>query len=70
MREQEFYCVKCRDKVSLPTEDICVKYIKNKRATGGKVPVLAGKCKYCKINTLKFIPRDMAVKAERKYGKC
>ena len=68
MRENEFYCVKCRKVVKVPKDDICLTFIKNKKI--GKIPALKGECAKCDTNLTKFVKVDDAEKLENKYGKC
>lgn len=70
MKVNEFYCVKCRKKVSLKPENICFQYLKNKNMKTGKMPSLKGICHKCDINLTKFIKHDDAKKLQKKYGKC
>lgn len=61
MKSNEFYCVSCRSKVSLPEKDIRVVTLKN-----GK-PALKGSCKKCKTNLTKFIKLDDVVKMKKLF---
>ena len=70
MTERQFYCVKCRKRVTLSTDDICFKNIKNSKMIGGNVPALVGKCRECNTNLTKFIKHDSAVTMKDKYGTC
>ena len=67
MKENQFYCVKCRKAVTVHVEDICVSNIKNKKT--GKVPVVKAVCK-CGTNLTKFIKRDDVSDMEDRLGKC
>ncbi len=49
MKTNEFYCVKCKDKVHLQDHHIKCTTLKNKR------PALKGKCSNCKTNVCKFV---------------
>jgi hypothetical protein len=69
MLERQFYCVSCRKKVTVPTEDICVKIYKNKRVRGGS-PALIGHCNKCDTRVSKFIQKDKKEAMINKFGKC
>ena len=69
LKQREFYCVKCRKRVSVPADDICVTVYKNKKVKGG-VPALVGACKKCDTNVNKFIKRNDKDKLSDKYGRC
>lgn len=66
MRVNQFYCVRCRSKVT--GDDICVKYIRNSKL--GKIPMLRGFCPKCDEHVYKFVKHADAGKLEDKYGKC
>lgn len=68
MKTNQFYCVSCRKKVSILSDNICLKYINNSRV--GKIPALKGECNKCDTKLTKFVKRDDAKKLEKKYGKC
>ena len=70
LKQKEFYCVKCRRRVTCNTEDICVKIYKNKNMVGKKVPTLFSECPYCETNLNKFIKHDLTEKMIEKYGLC
>ena len=67
LSETEFFCVKCRCTVKLPSSNICVKVYKNARFVNGS-PALVGECK-CGTKVTKFIKHDDKDKLEKKYGK-
>jgi len=69
LSETEFFCVKQRKTVKLPSSNICVKVYKNARFVNGS-PALVGKCNECGTNVTKFICHDDKDKLEKKYGKC
>lgn len=65
----QFYCVKCRMRVTLPASDICVKSFRNKRT--GSSPALVGECSKCGGTHLtKWISPANKVAMTKKYGKC
>lgn len=68
MRQNEFYCVKCRKIVKVGNDDICLTFIKNKRI--GKIPALKAECNKCETNLTKFVKVDDVEKLEKKYDKC
>lgn len=70
MRQNQFYCVSCRKKVSAKPDDICFKYLKNKNMKNGKMPSLKSECTKCNTNLTKFIKNDDVKKLQNKYGKC
>jgi len=61
MKSNEFYCVSCRHKVTLPAKDIHVATLRN-----GK-PALRGNCKKCKTNLTKFIKVDDVSKMKKLF---
>lgn len=69
LSETEFFCVKCRCTVKLPSSNISVKVYKNARFINGS-PALVGKCNKCGTNVTKFICHNDKDKLEKKYGKC
>ena len=54
LKEDEFYCVKCRKRVKSP--DFTVKKIKNSKRTN--IHMMKGNCKNCGTNLNKFITKD------------
>jgi hypothetical protein len=68
MKLNQFYCVKCRKAVTVKQNDICFKYLKNKKI--GKVPSLKGECGKCDTNLTKFVKNVDATKLKKKYGTC
>ena len=69
MKQNQFYCVSCRKRVSVYVDDICFKFIKNKNMYNGKMPVLKSECPKCDTNLTKFVKHDDAKKLQKKY-KC
>ena len=69
LTQQQFYCVKCRKKVSSSAGDMCVQTFKNKKVKGGS-PALRSVCVKCGTNLTKFIKKVDKVKLTKKYGKC
>jgi hypothetical protein len=63
MKKNQFYCVKCRDKVQLHDSNITCTTLKNKR------PALRGKCSTCKTNMCKFIKASDEQKMKSKFRK-
>ena len=66
LSERDFYCVKCRNTVTLPASDIKVIVYKNARLVNGS-PALVGECK-CGTKVTKFIKHDDKEKLTKKYG--
>jgi hypothetical protein len=69
LKQNEFYCVTCRNYVTEKAADICVKMVKNSRIKGG-VPALHSECHKCGQRLYKFIKRDDMAAAVRKFGRC
>ena len=61
MKSNEFYCVSCRSKVTLPAKHIHVATLRN-----GK-PALRSKCTKCKTNVTKFIKVDDVSKMKKLF---
>lgn len=69
LKQQEFYCVKCRNRVKINADDICVTTLKNKKVKGG-VPTLIGSCAKCDTDMYKFIKRADKARLTKKFGRC
>jgi len=69
MKQNQFYCVKCRRKVTANPDDMYVKIYKNKRMYDGQAPALKSHCKSCATNLTKFIKHDSTHAMVEKYGK-
>ena len=69
MKENQFFCVKCRARKMCNPENIGVKVYPNKRIKGGEVPTLKCKCPNCDTNMTKFIKHDSLKDAKAKYRK-
>lgn len=67
LKQKEFYCVFCRNRVTCKDKDIKVVVYPNKRV--GKVPALKCKCSVCGTNLTKFIKHDSQDSMIKKYGK-
>ena len=70
LKQQEFYCVKCRKRVKSSPSYMCVKTYKNKRMKGGKSYALRSFCQKCDTNLTKFISPKEEVQLAKKYGRC
>ena len=68
LNQKEFYCVKCRIRVEIASDDMGVSVFKNGK-TGMKVPALVGHCKWCETTVIKFIKHDHQDRLTQKYGK-
>lgn len=66
MKDQEFYCVKCRKKVHLPAKEIGVVFFHNKKR--GEIPALMGHCRQCDTKVTKFIKESQVPKMIEKFG--
>lgn len=69
LRQNQFYCVKCRARRTAPENSMYVKIYKNKKMAGGKVPALKAECSKCSTPLTKFIKHDSVDKMVKKYGK-
>ena len=63
MKQNQFYCVACRKKVSVPAKSIRLTSIKNRRS--GSIPALKAKCK-CGTKLTRFVSRKSASKMRSK----
>ena len=64
MKTNEFYCVACRKRVTIGSNDICVSKLKNGRYA------LKAYCGKCDCHLTKFISNDSVSKMKSKFGKC
>lgn len=64
LKEQQFYCVKCRDKESLSAGDICFRMTKNHK------PQLTGWCNHCGTRLFKFVKEDDKEYYKKHYKRC
>lgn len=64
LRQNQFYCVKCRARITSPEDTICVEVFKNDR------PALRSYCHRCDTNLTKFIKNDDKDRMVDKYGRC
>lgn len=69
LKQNEFYCVACRKRITSHSEDMCVTVYKNKNVKGG-IPALISVCNVCDSNMSKFVKRDKKDALIDKYGKC
>lgn len=69
MKQNQFYCVKCRKKKMCKSSDMGIKVYANKRMKGGKAPALKCACPACGTNMTKFIKHDDQSKLTKKFGK-
>mgnify|MGYP004003244281 CR=1 len=69
LKQNQFYCVSCRGRVSAKAADMCVKVYKNKKVKGG-VPALRAYCTKCGTNLTKFIKHKSKDAMQKKFGKC
>ena len=72
MKENEFYCLKCKKRVSIKKNDICFKNFKNSKMVnnGKKAPALVAECNKCETNMVKFVKHKDSKKVEEKFEKC
>ena len=68
MNKNQFYCVKCRKRVTLNADDIRITSFNNKKV-GRKIPAMVGNCRSCDTRVSKFIPVDDKDKLVAQYGK-
>lgn len=66
MKQQQFYCVSCNSRVSLPADDIWFKMGKSSKRK--KLPMLKGKCKKCDGKLTKFVKIKDSQKLKSKFG--
>jgi hypothetical protein len=64
MKTNEFYCVACRKRVVISSDNICVAKLKNGRHA------LKASCKKCDCNLTKFIKDNSVSSMKSKFGKC
>jgi len=64
MKANEFYCVACKKRVTIDSEDICEVKLKNGRHA------LRAHCCKCDCNLFKFISNKSVSKMTSKFGKC
>ena len=67
LKENEFYCVRCKQRVICEKEDIYVKIYVNKK-TNNDVPSLKCACD-CGVPLTKFIKHSKTKEMINKYGK-
>lgn len=63
MTANQFYCLKCKKRVKVKSEDICEGKVKNKKR--GSIPVARAVHKKCGTNLIKFI-KEKKRKSSRK----
>lgn len=68
MKNNEFYCVKCRGVVSIPSNKVCLVALNNSKR--GKIPALRGDCKKCNVKLTKFVKLSSVPKLTKMYGMC
>ena len=68
LKQNQFYCVKCRKRVTSHPDDICVKNIRNRKT--GSIPALKSECPKCGTKLFKFSKRKDATKLRSKFGRC
>jgi hypothetical protein len=67
LKQNQFYCVKCRKAKTAKADDICLTVYDNERI--GPVPALKAVCS-CNTNLTKFIKRSAVQGMKKKYGSC
>lgn len=67
-KENQFYCVSCRAKITAHPDDMGVKTFKNPKMKGG-TPALRSVCHVCGTNLTKWIPHAKKESLTNKYGK-
>jgi hypothetical protein len=69
MKDNQFYCVKCRKAVAVAAGDISLVSLKNKKRRSGKMPALKAHCRMCNTNLTKFVKEASVKKLGGKYKK-
>lgn len=59
----QFYCVSCRSRKTIPADDISAKTFKNKKRLNGKVPMVYAECGKCDCKVYKIIKNSVARKS-------
>lgn len=67
MTERQFYCVKCKKRVTAKADDIEFVRYNNSKMPDGYIPALRSECPKCDTNMTKFIPFSKEDKMEDKY---
>lgn len=67
LKQNEFYCVMCRCRVALNSDDIRFKDAHSSKRKN--IPMLKGHCAKCGCCVNKFVPNNFAGDMRRKYGK-
>ena len=65
MRENQFYCVKCRKPVTVNKSDIYLKVIRTSKRK--RVPMIKSVCGKCDTNLTKFIKESDEKKWKKKW---
>jgi hypothetical protein len=60
----EFYCLPCRKKITIPANNICFTITKNKK------PMLKGRCAKCGGVANRFVKLSDAKSLKDKFGTC
>ena len=69
LKEQEFYCVSTRSRVTAHKDNISVRMYKNKKMKNGLSPALYATCESCSSPLIKWIKHSDVDKLLKKYGK-
>lgn len=64
LKKNEFYCVFCRRKIKLNSDEICLENDKRGR------PRIRSKCNQCDYKVFKYIKFKDVDKVEKTYGWC
>lgn len=67
LKENQFYCVKCRKAVSCGADTIKLTCFKNKKT--GSTSALTSKCCKCGTKLVKFVAKDKTSSLRSKYGR-
>lgn len=70
LKQNEFYCVKCRGRSRVSSDEICFRDIKNKKRRNNKVPMLQSECHKCGTGLNKIVKNSKAGDMRRKFGRC
>lgn len=70
LKQNQFYCVKCKCRKTCKSSNMCVKEHKNKRSKTGYIPTLKSYCGNCETPLTKFIKHKDTDRLADKYGYC
>jgi hypothetical protein len=70
MTKNQFYCVSCRKRVTVPSDEIYMKTYrnKNKKTKQHTTPAMRGKHTVCGTNLTKFVSKDKYPQLVKEFG--